>query len=247
MAIIPKPTFPNVPRLPGVPQLVRSAQFPPAPAPILGAVIALGRLFTAFFAQPVWGVFKSPQPTTTTNEDGIPTVTVTAERAPVVVPDSFLEFGYRAESNVSDYPVEMGSFTSYDKVANPFEVVVRLTKGGSLTQRTRFVDALMAIEGTTDLYDIITPEKTYLFVNVTRVEIARRGAKNAFFLSEVDVFFREIRQVESVYTTSSTSPESVITAARNAEANVVQNIGTVQAQLETKLTPEALGIPVPSI
>jgi hypothetical protein len=247
VAIIPKSLYPNVPKLPGVPQLRRSLQFPAAPPPIIGAALALGRLAQAFFSKPEWAIYKQAPVAAQVSDDGVETVTVAAERQPVVKPDSFLEFGYRIEYSVSDYPVQDGAFNSYDKVANPFEAFVRMSKGGSKQERKAFLDSIEAIQGTLDRYDILTPEKTYIGVNVLRYELARRGNRAAYFFTEVDLYFREIRTATAVYGTVSTLPPSVIVAAKNVDAQIVQNIGNVQAQQVGDLTPEALGIPEPGL
>lgn len=243
MPFIPKPQFPNVPKLPGVPQVLRSAQFPPAPSPVVGAAVAIGRLWQSLFSQPVWAIYKQPEPTET-SEDGVETVTVTAERQPVVVPDSFLEFGYRTEFDVSDYRVQRGSFASYNKVANPFETFIRMAKGGSQQERKRFLESIDAIVGTLDLYDIVTPEKTYIGVNVLRHEVVRRGRQGAFFLTEVDLYFREIREVTAMY-----SSTALLTGnALQPSAQPVANVGTVQPQIVSPdVTPESLNIPPPSV
>jgi hypothetical protein len=237
MAIIPKPVFPNVPKLPGVPQLRRSPQFPAAPPPIVGIAIVLGRLWQALFSQPAWAIYKQAVTTPQTNDDGVETVTVVAEREPVVVPDSFLEFGYRNEYTMSDYPVQDGGFASYDKVANPFETMVRMAKGGSQQERKKFLDSLDAIVGTLDLYDILTPEKTYLGVNVLRYEFARRGNRNAYFFTEVDLYFREIRTVTATYSNTAVTTQN----AQEPSAAPVTNTGTVQGQ-PTTATPADVGI-----
>jgi hypothetical protein len=224
MPFIPKPPFPNVPKLPGVPQLARSPQFPPAPAAVVSLGLALGRLWQSIFAQPQWAIYKANP--VRKAADGLDEVPVVSERTPVVAPDSFGEFGYRNEWVVSDFPVQDGSFASYNKVAQPFEIYVRMYKGGSKEARKRFLDSIEAIAGTTDLYDIVTPEHVYLNVNVIRFEVARRGERGAFFLSEVDLYFREIRQVSATYTTTAVTTEH----AQNSSAADVVNTGVVQPQ-----------------
>jgi hypothetical protein len=223
MAIIPKPQFPNVPKLPGVPQLTRSLQFPAAPAATIGLGLALGRLWQAVFAQPQWAIYKA-NPVRKAS-DGIQEVTVPATRTPVVVPDSFGEFSYRNEWAVSDFPTQAGAFASYNKVAQPYEIVLRLYKGGTKEARKRFIDSIELIAGDLNLYDIVTPEKTYFNVNVMRFEIMRRGEKGAYFLSEVDLYFREIREVTATYSTTATATEN----AQNPSAASVLNNGVVQA------------------
>lgn len=238
MAIIPKALYPNVPKLPGVPQLARSLQFPAGPPPILGAGLALGRLWQALFSQPEWAIYLQPKQAPEVNDDGVETVTVVADRQPVVKPDSFLEFGYRNEFSVSDYPVQDGGFVSYDKVANPYEAVVRMSKGGTKQERKKFLDSIEAIIDTVDLYDILTPEKTYIGVNVLRYELARRGNRAAFFFTEVDLYFREIRTVTATYSNTAVTTEN----AQNPSAAPVSNAGTVQGQ-PTTAAPADVGIP----
>lgn len=226
MALIPKPKFPNVPKLPGVPQLARSIQFPAAPAAIVGLGLALGKLWQSIFAQPQWAIYKANPPGAQDNGAGdLPTVTVVGERAPVVKPDSFGEFSYRSEWAVADFPVAPDGFASYDKVAQPFEIVLRMYKGGTKEARKRFLDSIEAIAGTLDLYDILTPERIYLNVNVTRFEVSRRGASGAYFLSEVDLYFREIRTVSTTYTNTS----SLTIQAIDPSALPPVNTGTIQA------------------
>lgn len=225
MAVIPKSPFPNVPKLPGVPQIARSAQFPASIPPALGTAVAAARLLRAFFAKPKWGVFKNPVPLSAPDANGIQTATIRDKLIAVVTPDNIREFGSRNEYSVSDYPVQSGGFTSYNKVASPFELTVRMTKGGTETARKNFLEQIEAIVGTTDLYQIITPEKVYPNCNVVGYELTRRGAEGAYFLSEVDLYFREIRQTTAQYTNTATSTQN----AKNPSAVGSSNVGTVQA------------------
>lgn len=223
---MPRIPFPNVPKLPGVPQINRSSAFPAGPPPVLSGVIAVGRLLLALFSKPLWGIYKNDPPKVEEPDDGIPTVTVRANASPVVVPDSIREFGFKNEWVVSDYPIQEGSFTNYNKVNQPFEIQLRLTKGGSLKDRKDFLAQIEAIAGTVDLYKILTPEKTYLSCNVTRFEVSRREARGAFFLTEVDVFFREIRFVTAEYTSTAQNTQNAI----DPSAKPPSNVGAVQPQ-----------------
>lgn len=234
MALIPKPAFPNVPNLPGVPQVPRSPSVPPTVVSAVSAGLGVAALWKALFSAPQWAIYKAV--TTTRGADGVDEVTVTDRKA-VVVPDSFGEFTYRNEFTTSDFPVEQGQFASYNKVAHPFEVSVRMYKGGTKESRQEFLDSIDAIVGDLNLYDIMTPEKVYLNVNVTRFEVARRGASGAYFFSEVDLYFRVIRQVSSSYTSTSVSTEN----AKNADAVSVQNNGVKQAQTTTA-SPSDVGL-----
>lgn len=220
MSLIP---FPNVPNLPGVPQLARASNgVLNAALPVLGAAAALGSLWRSLLTTPQWGIFKQvPEPAP--DASGLPTVTVVSRLTPVVVPDSFQDLSYKNEYDVSDVFVQDGSFATYNKVANPFEVSVRMIKGGSASDRAAFLASIEAILATTDLYYILTPERTYANINPTRLEVTRRGSSAAFFLTEVDLFFREIRSETPQYTTTAVS----LLNAQNPSAQDPQNNGVV--------------------
>ena len=180
------PPFPNVAALPGVPQLARSLMFPPSPAPTVGTEATNGALWQSTQIAGVWGVFDS-------------------NGNQVVTPDSVAEFGWRKENRTPNFPIQQGQFATYNRVALPFESSVTLTKGGDVASRTKFlqqVDALIE-QANIALYSIITPEKSYLNVSVTRAELSRRGAGNNSYF-DVELFFTEINQVAAQYSTATT-------------------------------------------
>ena len=90
--------FPNVPNLPGVPQIIRQLGITIPPfipgIPILGNVLA-----QASQSFNVWGVFSQPQSSAQSPEQ-------------VVNPDSIREFSTRSEWRISNFPVQQGSFTN---------------------------------------------------------------------------------------------------------------------------------------
>lgn len=204
LPIIPVSLYPQVPNLPGVPQLVRSGLNQPPNNVTLGSSVQ-SSLGGSVQAGPTWQILD-------------------ANFNPVVVPDSFLNFDIRAEWKLSDYPVQQGSFASYNKVVVPFESSVRFSKGGNLSARAAFLNSIDAIAGDTNLYTIVTPEQSYPSANVTRKEVTRRGAEGAFFLCEVDVFFRQILESSPQY--SSTAADT--SNAQDPAALPAQNNGTNQ-------------------
>lgn len=228
MSLIP---FPNVPPLPGVPQIARSVNFPTTVGPVIGQAAALASLWSAITRKSVWGIFRNQN---AIDQGGlfIPGQTTLV---PVVVADSVRDFGYSNEWNVSDFPIQDGGFASYNKVNNPFEIQLRLSKGGSQTERADFLQQIEDIAPSLELYEIITPEKTYSNCNVIRVEVSRRGEKGAYFLSEVDVFFREVRFVTPQYSDTAANTQD----AQQPSALPVQNNGILQ----TQAAPPGIGIP----
>lgn len=217
MALIPKPPFPNVPKLPGVPQLARSGLFPPGPPPILNVPISIARLFQILNAKPTWGVFDNAG-----NQ--------------VVFPDSVLDFGFRQESTVANFPVQDGRFASYDKVATPFEASVRMMKAGSLQERTQFLDSVARVQASLDRFTILTPEKSYINANVSRYELTRRGAQGAYMISEIDLFFVEVKEVAAVYENTAYNTQN----SQTASARPPNNLGAVQSFNFTQPLPAGI-------
>lgn len=222
--IVLVPDFPTVPQLPGVPQLIRQAAgfisvllIPPA----IGAPALPGVLWHASQSQPVWGVFD-------------------LNGNQVIVPDSVMDFQYRAEWSISDYPVQDDAFASFNKVAHPPEMVVRMVKGSSLQARADFENQCEAVAGSLNLYKILTPEKTYLNVNVLRHEVNRRERRGANFI-EADLFFRVINTVQAQYSSTGNLPSPTINALSPSAVPPI-SVGVVQpltpSDLDNKLIAE---------
>lgn len=200
--------YPNVPQLPGVPQLVRSPLFPPSPAPTLGSGQAQSTLATSANNQtPTWGICDS-------------------SLNPVVTPDSILNFGQRNEARISNFPVQDGGFSSFNKVFLPFELSVGMSKGSDLAGREQFLSDIETVFRSYGLFTILTPEKTYTNCNVHRYEVGRRDSKAAYFLTDVEVFFTQIVQVSAQYSTTTANTQN----AQNPASVSPVNQGSVQAK-----------------
>lgn len=197
--------FPTRP--PGVPQLPINSVT--APVVAIASTILSELLWKATHTPAQWGVFDST---------GLP----------VLFPDSVLEFSDRREFEISSYPVQDGSFASYNKVLRPFEIQLRFSKGGSVSDRAQFLARLDVIAESLELYTIHTPERMYANVNLTRYEVTRRGAKGAYFLTEVDCYFDQVIQVQAQYSTTQvqlpSGPDS---------AQPTSNVGAQQPQVPT--------------
>lgn len=110
----------------------------------------------------------------------------------VLQADSVVSFDFKKDHKVSEYPQEGGAFRSYNKVAAPFDVRLRLTKGGKDSDRAAFFDALEAAQASLDLYDIVTPERTYFGASITHIDY-KRTAGAGLGLITADVWLTEIR------------------------------------------------------
>ena len=207
--------FPDVPQLPGVPQLARLAGVSPATVISIGGAV-LGSLFgnTLTSAQSGWGIYDS-------------------NNNLVVVADSILEFEHHPHWRISDFPVQGSgsvptSFASYNKVKLPYEARVRLCKAGTLADRQLLLSALDNAANNTALYSIVTPERTYKNADIQSYDLVRSTdgdrAPDAYFLTQVDINFIEVISVQAQYSTT------VMQNAQNPSAQPQNSLGTVQLQ-----------------
>lgn len=183
LPILSKALFPNVPDLPGVPKLPRSPRFPPTavqPLAILQDIFAFSNSVV-----PVWGVFND-----------------TGELA--IQADSVIDFAFTNDQRVSSFPVQEGEFATYNAVANPYESVIRVTKGGHPADRTTFMLQVENALASLTLYTVITPERAYRNAKLQRYETIRKREQGATLIT-VDLFFIEVRQVAVQYTTTATA------------------------------------------
>ncbi|EKT56423.1 hypothetical protein OO7_10807 [Providencia sneebia DSM 19967] len=95
--------------------------------------------------------------------------------------------------------LEKGSFTSYNKVADPYKATVQLSKssGGTL-ERGAFLAQLEILAKSTLKFYIITPEYVYKSANIVGFDFARE-ARDGATLIKVNVHLEEIREVSVQY------------------------------------------------
>jgi hypothetical protein len=203
---MPSIPFPNVPAFPGVPALTR-----PISAGIARNVplsIAIGTvenlLIQALQLTPRWGIFDAAGNQLGVDASGInPFLSVLVsqiggDNSPVV---STLGVDYVKEMRVSDFPVEGGSFASYNKVELPANPLVTLTLAGSESDRTNFLNAIDAACKSTVGYNVVTPEVQYINYTLERYTYQRRASRGATLLI-VDISLKEIRSVSAAFTTA---------------------------------------------
>jgi len=174
---------------------------------------------------------------------------------PIVVPDTMSTMGYRNGADISDYPIEEGQFNSYNKVKVPFEIRTVMCCGGlnyfeqieqtvdqainsvlgsnlgQGMQRSAFLDALDNMVNSLDLYNIVTPDKTYENVNCVRVSYDR-SQRSGSGMIKAEVVFRQIRQsTQAIYSNGGTPN----VWSDNADAQNPVGLGTT-----TTITPSAV-------
>lgn len=190
--------FPVVPNVPGVPPLIRAPGAFLEPVALLFADAITG----LFGVGPLWGIFQDGQA--------------------VVTPETIVSFGYRQNWTIADFPIEQGGFESYDKVASPFEIRVRMASSGTAEARQRLLDEIAAIAGTLELFDVVTADASYPSVNIARYDY-RQTSREGVGMIVIDVVLMEIRDTAVAAFSNTKSPSG---------AGQV-NGGTVQATTPT--------------
>ena len=172
--------MPNVFNVPGVPALTGY---------LAGSLSLLVQdAISIFFGAPQsqWGLFLN----------GIP----------IIVADSVVSFDYTGEFRILDYPIEQGSFETYNKVRVPFTVKLRFATGGTISDRTDFLNSIEQVIGDLNLYDAVTPERIYHNVNVHHQDY-RRTATQGVGLLTVDLHVEEVRVTASSSFTNTQQPD----------------------------------------
>lgn len=145
------------------------------------ALIGLGgaAIIRAIFGN-VWGLV---------NEFGVP----------VVLADNVLGLSFQSASTIVNAPIEGGSFASYNKITTPSQAVVQMSKGsGGALQRGAFLAQLLALEGSTLKFYVISPEFVHRNMCITNVDYAR-SAQEGVQLIVVNVSLEEVREVKVNY------------------------------------------------
>lgn len=238
MPLIP---FPNVPKVPGVPSVRRSAKFPAAARMVLG--LTQGLLWRLFQVDTRWGIFDSKGKALGDPAKFTGFVGSLLDSAGLGSTLSTGGVDYSKETRVSDFPLERGSFASYNKVEQPANPTVTLCLTGSEKNRRTFLEAIDKACKSTDLYSVVTPEVTYVNYSVERYSYSRRSSKGATLLI-VDISLREIRQVSAQYTQSN---KGQVDQPKEAGATPQADNGKVQPKTPDKSTLKSLADKLPSL
>jgi len=139
--------------------------------------------------------------------------------------DSVIDLKYDNANKVSTFPVEKGSFASYNKVKTPYKTKIRLAVGGNQNRIAAFISAMDRVVNDTNLYNVVTPESVYINANVEHVSYSRAHEKGVnLILADLEVI--EIRQVEPQYAAVSLPAAKV----KKADSASKKDTGKNQAQ-----------------
>lgn len=141
---------------------------------------------------------------------------------------STIEFEFAQDWSLPTYPQEQGAFQAYNKVTLPFDVKIRLACNGSAAERQAFFQNCLAIANSTSLFDVVTPELTFVSQNVSHMAILPRDAKRGVSLVQVELYFQQIPVVASTTFQNTAQPGDAGTFASGNQqgqtpAQYVQN------------------------
>ena len=215
------PTFPNIPNVPGVPPIPRQVvPAEPSAQLLLGSPVVVSKEVPP----KVWGIFSS------TNKL-------------LLEPDNIVSVKDVEKSKVSNFPVEENAFASYNKVQEPFDVKVMMTKGGTSKEIEDFISTVRILKKrTSKLVSIVTPEDVFLSATLEAFDYSREAGKGQN-LVHVLCQFVEVRQVSPKYA-AATLPR---TKVKSATAASKKDTGHVQPEsANAKIAREAYNSVVPS-
>ena len=111
---------------------------------------------------------------------------------------SFVQLNYSVAHKVVSSPVE-NSFVAYNKTTDPEQLDIRGAIKGTPEEIGDALDTLIYFAQSTELLNILTPEKYYIGFNLYKLDY-KRDARDGVDLVIFDARLQEIRQVESMYT-----------------------------------------------
>lgn len=126
--------------------------------------------------------------------------------------DAVVGFEHNGEYRIPDFPLENGAFESYDKVALPFATRVTVSKGGTVAERAQFLTDCENLLRSFDLLNVVTPERTYLNVNVVRIGMTRNAGQGAGMCT-VELVLQEVRAAARAQFSQSQTNDPVPLAA----------------------------------
>lgn len=179
--------------------------------PIKAAAISLlgntgNALFDAaidfLFGEPKWGIY------------------VAGTQNVGVYVSSVVELEVTGESMVSDFPLETGSFTSYNKVLHPNIFILRFTQDGVASQKTELLQWCEDNVERPELYDVVCPEKTWTNATLIRYRNLRSAEVGAGMVT-VECVFQQIRELPAEYTNSNIEDPEDETVGQTVRVNPI--------------------------
>jgi len=147
---------------------------------------------------------------------------------------SFIDLDYKNEGQALEYPIEEGSFATYNKIQNSMELRVTIAIQGTDADFNDLLSKLQDYQAKAVKLSIATPSDFYEGFTLEGLTYKRTVENNAHMLT-VELTFKEVREVKTQVTTG------VITKPRNPSSASKQDTGKTQTQERGSLMHQGLG------
>lgn len=122
--------------------------------------------------------------------------------------DTFLGYDSNKDNQVMNYPIEEGSFASYNKIVNPTRITVYLARSGYPLQLKTTLQVLEEYADSTKKVDVILPFKSFVGYNIEKISHSMQSGDAGDQLI-VSLPMVEIKEVSITYKTVKLSPKKV--------------------------------------
>jgi hypothetical protein len=127
---------------------------------------------------------------------------------------SFLDLDYKNEGKALEYPVEEGSFASYNKTQNSMEIKATVALQGTDADYNDLLTKLEDFQEKAVKLSIATPSDFYEGFTLEGLGYKRTAENNAHLLT-VELTFKEVREVKTQVTTQAiTKPRNPSSASK---------------------------------
>lgn len=150
--------------------------------------------------------------------------------------DTFFSIDAMSDAQVTQAPVENGSFASYNKQIAPTRSTVVLGYTGSSLVRSAIIKKCEALIAGTDLVSIVTPDRTLLDMSLVGMDYSYR-AEHGMDRLVVALVFEEVRQVAAEYTTTSATTGGSSASLSTAQVKNAADASTRDVGKQTTQTP----------
>lgn len=214
MPFLPYPDIPSVPGVPPLPQLPPGITSIPTISTLAAGLVLEAADSVALDVTPTWAITDTSGNT-------------------LLSPDSVIEFEYRAEMKIPTYPVEGGSFASYNKVPMPYDarMTVACNGNGEMTRET-FLLAVEDLRESLETIVIVTPDAIYDSVNLVHFDY-RRESRQGVTLLLVQLWFQEIRI--AIQPKNKTAQPDGADPSQNGQVSPVNPTTSQQAAINTTM------------
>ena len=120
---------------------------------------------------------------------------------PVLEFTSFISLDAGNASKITDYPVEAGSFATYNKIVTPNELTVTLAIQGDSYKLQNAIDILNTLCNEAQIVNIVSPYTYYKGYSLESFDYSFNQTDGVGILI-TPLNFKEIRQVQAAYTNS---------------------------------------------